>query len=70
MDNIYTYVVPLPDGVNEAVLSCADGYTIYIDDKLSPTGRVEAYNHAVRHIYDQDFEKMDVQEIETNTHAS
>lgn len=70
MDNIYTYVVPLPAGVNEAVLSCADGYTVYIDDSLTEAERVEAYNHAVRHIYDQDFEKMDVQEIETNTHAS
>lgn len=68
MDNIYTYVVPLPNGVNEAVLSCADGYTIYIDDKLSPTGRVEAYNHAVRHIYANDFVLLDVQEIEGKAH--
>ena len=70
MVNIYTYVVQLPVGVNEAVLSCADGYTVYIDDSLTDAERVEAYNHAIRHIYDQDFEKMDVQEIETNTHAS
>ena len=33
-NKIYTYYVPLPEGVNEAVMSCIDGYTIYIDETL------------------------------------
>lgn len=69
MVNIYTYVAPLPEGINEAVLSCYDGYTVYIDDKLSESERIKAYDHAIRHIYANDFELLDVQEIEKKAHA-
>jgi hypothetical protein len=69
MVDIYTYIVPLPDGINEAVMACASGCTVYIDDRLSPEGRIKAYNHAIRHIQSNDFEKTDVQEIEAKTHA-
>jgi hypothetical protein len=50
MDNIYTYFVPLPDGVNEMVTPCADGYTVYIDVHLDKEHRIDAYNHAIRHV--------------------
>lgn len=69
MVDIYTYIVPLPDGINEAVMACASGYTVYIDDRLSPEGRIRAYNHAIRHIQEGDFEQEDVQEIEAKAHA-
>ncbi len=69
MANIYTYITPLPPGINEAIMPCAGGYTVYIDDKLSPEGRIRAYNHALKHIQSNDFEKTDVQEIETKAHA-
>ena len=69
MVDIYTYIVPLPDGINEAVMACAGGYTVYIDDRLSPEGRIRAYNHAIRHIQEGDFEQEDVQEIEAKAHA-
>lgn len=69
MDNIYVYCVPLPDGVNEMVTPCADGYTVYIDVHLDKEHRIDAYNHAVRHVTSGDFEKTDVQMIESVAHS-
>ena len=67
-DEIYVYYVPLPDGIKEAVLTCQCGYTIYIDPRQSKDGIQRSYNHALRHIQNHDFEKTDVQEIETEAH--
>lgn len=65
-DNIYHYVVPLPEGVNEAVLKCLDGYTVYTADRLDEDGTRKAYYHALRHIRNRDFETdstVDMKEI-------
>ena len=69
-DNIYVYMVNLPSGINEAVTPCGDGYTIYIDDKLSPEGKRRAYSHALYHITNHDFEKSDVNAIEIEAHKN
>ena len=51
------------------VIQNEDGsYTILINAKLSDAGRIEAYQHAVKHILADDFYKSDVQEIESNAH--
>lgn len=67
-DNIYVYLIDLPDRVNEIVLPCLDGYTVYLNARLSYAGRVRAYHHAIRHIERNDFEKYDVQQIEEEAH--
>lgn len=67
-DDIYTYFVRLPEGIDELVLPCFGGYTIYIGTHLSDQGRIRAYNHAMHHINNLDFEKADVQEIEYEAH--
>lgn len=64
MDDFYTYLVELPDGIDEAVMPCLGGYTIYLDSRLSPDKMEQAYNHAMEHIANNDFEKSDVNEIE------
>ena len=70
MNDIYVYLVNLPPGIHEAVTPCRDGYTIYIDNDLSPDAKLEAYNHAVRHILNRDFEiEGNVQEIERRAHG-
>ena len=69
MDDVFVYIVDLPDGVNEMVTPCLAGYTVYINDKLSPEGRHEAYRHALYHINNNDFEKEDVNQIELEAHA-
>lgn len=69
MDEIYVYCVPLPASIHEIVTPCADGYTVYIADWLDDQKRLEAYNHALRHITNHDFERTDVQQIEGECHA-
>lgn len=68
MDNIFTYFVKLPEGIDEVVMPCLDGYTIYIDESLCGEQRIKAYNHALHHINNHDFEKHDVQLIEAEAH--
>jgi len=68
MDDIYTYITRLPEGINEAVVPCEDGYTVYIDEALDRAARIEAYNHALRHIDAQDWRRVDIQEIEYSAH--
>ena len=69
MDDIFVYFVPLPTSIHEMVTPCADGYTIYIADWLDQEHRVAAYEHALTHIRNNDFEKDNVQEIEMVAHG-
>lgn len=45
-----------------------DSYTILINAKLSQDGQLKAYQHALNHINNGDFEKFDVQNIEFQAH--
>ena len=68
-DRIFTYLIDMPTKVHEAVCPCADGYTIYLNARLSKERQEEAYNHAMKHIANNDFEcKEDVQTIEARAH--
>lgn len=69
MDDIFVYFVPLPHPAHEIVTPCADGYTVYIADWLDQEHRVAAYEHALTHIRNNDFEKDNVQEIEMVAHG-
>ncbi len=54
---------------NEIVTENPDGgYTILINSRLCTEKRIDAYTHAMRHINERDFEKADVQAIETDAH--
>lgn len=68
-ENIYVYYVQLPEHINEAVLSCPGGFTIYIDPRQSKDGIQRSYEHALKHIQNGDFFKTDVQQIETQAHT-
>jgi hypothetical protein len=69
MSEVFVYLVDLPDGFQEVVMPCADGnYTVYIDARLDNAQRQEAYQHAIRHIQNDDFSKTDVQSIEYEAH--
>lgn len=60
-----------PNNGREMVVPNEDGsYTILINSKLSDEGRFRAYEHAMKHITDNDFEKDDVQIIEANAHST
>jgi len=68
MVDVYVYIVDLPERVDEMVTPCLDGYTVYLNARLSYAGRVKAYHHAIRHIERNDFENYDVQKIEEEAH--
>ena len=44
-------------------------YTIFINQNLSEAKRLKAIQHALEHIKEKDFEKDNVQEIESDRHA-
>lgn len=68
MDDIYIYIVPLPIGIDEIVMPCADGHTVYLADRLDRSEQIRTYRHAVQHIMAGDFQKENVQEIEYDAH--
>ena len=68
MVDTFVYYVKMPSHINEYVVPCLDGYTIYINESLSDADQINAYAHAMRHIVEKDFEKYDVQGIEMTAH--
>lgn len=70
MENVYVYLVKLPPRVNEMVVPCVGGYTVYIDETLDDAHRLAAYDHALKHISRNDFDRDDVQQIESDTHEN
>ena len=57
MDDVFVYFMKLPDGIDEFVTPCSDGFTVYIDSSLDDRHRRKAYAHAIGHIKEMDFEK-------------
>ena len=68
MDDVYVYFEHLPDGIKEMITPCLGGYTIYLDPRQSFESMRDSYKHALSHSEHNDFEKGDVQEIETKAH--
>ena len=64
-DDIYVYIIPFPTlKATEMVVPCDGGYTVYLNAKMSKNRLLEAYNHALTHIKNHDWEKDDVNQIE------
>lgn len=73
--DVYVYEIDLPMTVHEMVTpdSSDDGYTIYINRRLSDNKKLEAYEHALVHCMRCDFEEsgvVDVQQIEVIAHGT
>lgn len=67
--DVNIYFLNFPSSGNEMVVPNEDGtYTILINARLSSEGQIRAYEHAMRHITENDFEKTDVQSIEAAAH--
>lgn len=68
--DVNTFLVNFPTPGKEMVVPNEDGsYTILINAKLSQDGQLEAYQHALNHINNGDFEKTDIQSIESRAHG-
>lgn len=67
--DVNTFLVNFPSPGNEMVVQNEDGtYTVLINAKLSQDGQLRAYQHAINHINNGDFEKSDIQSIEFQAH--
>ena len=66
--NVYFVDFPNTKGHEMVCLNEDDSYTILINSRLNHETALEAYNHAMRHIQNEDFQKTDVQDIEYETH--
>lgn len=67
----FDYQVFMMDGMttNETVTVNEDGsYTIFINRNLCESKRLKAFNHAINYIKNNDFEKGNVQDIESVAH--
>lgn len=71
-NDIFVYIIAMDPLVKEQVVANQDGtFTIFINDYLSPECRMIAYNHAVSHIRNGDFDKKaDVDAIEYQAHGA
>ena len=66
--NVYLVDLKVSSGY-EIVTENEDGsFTVLINSRQSCNKQREAYIHALKHILNGDFEKDDVQEIESITH--
>ena len=65
------YQIICIDGMktNEAITENEDGsFTIFINNNLCESKRLQAVRHALTHIENDDFTKENVQEIEKDAH--
>ena len=66
MEKIFVRLVDMPYRVKAFVQyeSITDTYTIVINSRLSYEAQCKAFRHEIKHIYNNDFEKEKVAEIE------
>lgn len=68
-EDIFVHLINMPGSTNEAITPNEDGsYSIFINAKLSNDEQLKAYEHALKHIQEEDFSKDDVQIIEAKAH--
>ena len=68
---IYYNVILLNDtgGIPGSVWKNSDdSYTIFIDARLNEIERQKVFLHEMKHIHEDDFEKEEVQKIESEAH--
>lgn len=69
--DVNVFLVDLPIGVNESVVPNEDGtYTIFLNARLSIESQALGYDHAIKHIEENDFQKDDADMIEMQAHAN
>ena len=68
--DVYVKLIDIPvTSCREAVTENPDGsYTVFISSRQAPNIQLEAYEHALEHIRNNDFEKENVQQIEAIAH--
>lgn len=69
MEDINVQIMDMDTMVPEHLVKNADDtYTIFLNARLSRDSQLKSYYHALKHIIENDFQKEDVQEIESIAH--
>lgn len=69
MEDINVQILDMDTLIPEQLVKNPDNsYTIFINARLSREAQLKAYQHALNHIKNEDFEKYDVQDIEFQAH--
>lgn len=64
-EDIGVYFIDMPSKVEEQVIFNEDGsFSIFINSRLNFERQMFAYQHALKHILNNDFEKYNADEIE------
>lgn len=68
--DVNVVLLDFPTKGREMVVENEDGsFTILINSKLAYSGQLAAYNHAMTHIEQGDFQKHEIQSIEAAAHT-
>lgn len=66
---IGVHFLDMDSRIHEQVIYNEDGsFTILINSRIGNIAQMEAYQHAIAHIMNHDFDKPDADEIETLAH--
>ena len=69
-DHIYVHLINMDTCVHEMVRHTpTDDYVVFINARISDQAQHEAFEHAIEHIANNDFEKSSVQQIEAEAHG-
>ena len=67
LDDLFVRLVPNLS-VNEMITPCENGYSVYIKEELPEEKKIESLYHAYIHKKSNDFENIDIQDIESRAH--
>ena len=66
LEDVSVHVINMDTLVEEQVVKNEDGsYSVFINARLSTNKQREAYLHALRHIYQDDFSCADADDVES-----
>lgn len=69
MNTVTTRLIALPTTIRAyTVLDAEADYTICINSRISYEQQLMAYEHELKHINSNDFEKENIQQIEAEAH--
>lgn len=68
-EDYHVQLIDMEYGIHEQVIKASDGHhTILLNARDADNQRIKGYEHAIEHLRNDDFEKADVQKIETEAH--
>lgn len=64
-EDIGVYLMDMDTGIDEQIIYNSDGsFTIFINSRFNCERQMKAYQHAIKHIMEKDYEKSSADDIE------